>query len=190
MIATILEEGYYRASSNEFARRAEVTWGTIQHQFGSREGLLLAVLTERWETWDASLGLGDIAGDTLEERLERVFDLLQAHYGRRDGLAMLQILLDLSLNPTTSAETREVAARHGRAYLDALAPLLAVALGEYSSEANIRFAMLTMRGVLIGGLVAADVGGGGVDAGLRARVVRAIAHEVRATPRTDAPGTT
>jgi len=39
-IQTILEVGYYQASSNAIARRAGVTWGTLQHQFGTREALL------------------------------------------------------------------------------------------------------------------------------------------------------
>jgi AcrR family transcriptional regulator len=47
-IETILEVGYYQASSNAIARRAGVTWGALQHQFGTREALLLEVLNERW----------------------------------------------------------------------------------------------------------------------------------------------
>ena len=35
VVRTILEVGYYKASSNEIARRAGVTWGAIQHLFGS-----------------------------------------------------------------------------------------------------------------------------------------------------------
>ena len=54
----ILELGYYQASSNEIARRAGVTWGVIQHQFGTREGLLLAVLNDRWASMQARDGGG------------------------------------------------------------------------------------------------------------------------------------
>ncbi|MEY2458244.1 MAG: hypothetical protein QOG30_74, partial [Acidimicrobiaceae bacterium] len=35
-VASILERGFYRASSNEITRRAGVTWGVIQHYFGTR----------------------------------------------------------------------------------------------------------------------------------------------------------
>jgi AcrR family transcriptional regulator len=45
-IAAICELGYYRASSNAIAQKASVTWGSIQHHFGSREGLMLAVLED------------------------------------------------------------------------------------------------------------------------------------------------
>ena len=47
-VECILELGYYQASSNAIARRAGVTWGTIQHQFGSREALLLEVIKQGW----------------------------------------------------------------------------------------------------------------------------------------------
>ena len=45
-IDCILEEGLYRASSNRIAKRAGVTWGVIQHHFGTREALLLATFQE------------------------------------------------------------------------------------------------------------------------------------------------
>ena len=48
-IASILERGYYRASSNEIARRADVTWGAIQYHFGTRVELLLAVLERSFD---------------------------------------------------------------------------------------------------------------------------------------------
>ena len=37
VIESIIEKGYYQTSSNEIARHAGVTWGTIQHQFGTRD---------------------------------------------------------------------------------------------------------------------------------------------------------
>ena len=38
-VACILDEGFYRASSNKIAKRAGVTWGVIQYHFGTREAL-------------------------------------------------------------------------------------------------------------------------------------------------------
>ena len=39
-IACILDQGFYRASSNAIAERAGVTWGVIQYHFGTREALM------------------------------------------------------------------------------------------------------------------------------------------------------
>lgn len=175
VVETILDEGYYRASSNEFARRAGVTWGTIQHQFGTREQLLLAVLNERWEAWDQIVADATISGSTLEERLSSAFGLLEQHYGNRDTLAMLQILLDLSLNPDSSSETRASAIRHGESFARNFMPLLADALGDYGTRDNVRYAFLTMRGALMGNLVATDMGASQLDATVRAKIVAGIA---------------
>src|SRR5438128_1846069 len=54
-VACILELGFYRASSNEIARRAEVSWGSIQYHFGSRESLMLAVVEEVNERFSTAI---------------------------------------------------------------------------------------------------------------------------------------
>src|SRR5271156_2319296 len=58
----IMEKGYYQASSNDIARRAGVTWGTIQYQFESREGLLLEVLNAAWNELREQIRCADISG--------------------------------------------------------------------------------------------------------------------------------
>ena len=45
-VESILTNGYYQTGSNEIARVAGVTWRTLQHQFGTREGLMLEVNDE------------------------------------------------------------------------------------------------------------------------------------------------
>src|SRR3954453_16025856 len=65
----ILEEGFYRASSNQIARRAGVTWGVIQYHFGTREGLLLAVFKRSADQLLHTLEHATITGDSTRERL-------------------------------------------------------------------------------------------------------------------------
>ena len=107
-IATILELGFYRASSNEIARRANVSWGSIQYHFGSREALLLAVIEEMNQRYTTTVSQAHIAGDTLEDRLSSLYDLLARHYGTPTYLARLQIILNLSHDPGTSAAVADV----------------------------------------------------------------------------------
>src|SRR5438128_9434562 len=71
-IACILEEGFYRASSNEIARRAEVTWGVIQYHFGTREALLLGVLQRAAAELQRELTETQIKGDTIAARIEEL----------------------------------------------------------------------------------------------------------------------
>src|SRR5688500_9445855 len=105
-IACILEEGFYRASSNEIARRADVTWGVIQYHFGTREALLLAVLQRAAAELQHELSTTQIAGDTLAARIEELSAFVWRYYARPEFLAYMQVMLNLSHDPTTEAQTR------------------------------------------------------------------------------------
>lgn len=105
-IACILEEGFYRASSNEIARRADVTWGVIQYHFGTREALLLAVLQRAAAELQTTLNETVIDGETLAERVDQLADLVWGYYARPEFLAYMQVMLNLSHDPTTESQTR------------------------------------------------------------------------------------
>lgn len=117
-IACILEEGFYRASSNKIARRAGVTWGVIQYHFGTREGLLVAVNEHAAAEFDAAFATAEIEGETIHERLESLADVIWAYYRRPEFLAYMQLMLNLSHDPTAAKRTRdglrEVGERFGR----------------------------------------------------------------------------
>jgi AcrR family transcriptional regulator len=106
-VMCILERGFYRASSNEIARRAGVSWGVIQHYFGTREALMLAVLQDGSRRFEAIVENVDIVGDTVQERIDQLIDILSEHYGQPEYLAYLQILLNMEHDPRTSADVRE-----------------------------------------------------------------------------------
>jgi AcrR family transcriptional regulator len=178
-ISSILEKGYYETSSNEIARRAGVTWGTIQHQFGTREALLLEVLNDRWATLQDRMATAEIRGNTLEERLHSVLDVLALHYGQPEHLVQLQILLDLSHNPNTSAETRHAIALHGAALTRAWQPLFERALGKAGNDSDlVRYAFLTLRGYLTGNLIASSIADTKDDRVQRKLLVRGVATAI------------
>ncbi|HEX4218248.1 MAG TPA: TetR/AcrR family transcriptional regulator [Acidimicrobiales bacterium] len=106
-VSCILECGFYRASTNEIARRAGVTWGVIQHYFGTREGLMLAVLQDGIRHFVEVVEDTHVEGDTAAERIEHLIDILLTHYGRPEYLAYMQILLNMDRDPRTSDEVRE-----------------------------------------------------------------------------------
>src|SRR5437764_11894611 len=91
-VASILERGFYRASSNRIARRAGVTWGVIQHHFRTREGLLLAVTRSAADHLVSVLEQADIRGDTPAERLDALAAVVWSHYRRPEFLADMQIM--------------------------------------------------------------------------------------------------
>lgn len=158
-IDCVLEVGYRETSTNEIARRAGVTWGVIQHQFGSREQLLLAVLDHIWARLQRLVRETAITGETLEDRLRAVLDVLALHYGDPWHLVELQIGLDLGTNPKTSAETRRAVSRHGSRLAAMWQPFWTEVLGELADDREIvGYAFTTLRGSLVGRLVARNFG--------------------------------
>ena len=180
-VDTILEVGYYDASSNAIARRAGVTWGVIQHQFGTREGLLLEVLSDVNERLHAVVAAADVTGDTLEDRLAAVLDVLALHYGHPEHLATMQIGLDLGHNPNTSAATRRAVRRHGAQLSRAWQPLWHDALGDLADDPElVSYAFSTIRGYLVAKLVARNFGRVGPDDVERRLLVDGVAASLRA----------
>ena len=104
-IQCILERGIYRASSNAIAERAGVTWGAIQHHFGTRENLMLAVLEEGNDRLSRVLRDAEIRGSSVEERVGEYLAVLDAHYGTQEYLVFMQVLLTLAHDPRTSEQT-------------------------------------------------------------------------------------
>jgi AcrR family transcriptional regulator len=131
-IASILELGFYRASTNEIARRANVSWGSIQYHFGSRESLLLAVVEELNRRFTASMDRASIEGETLEERLASLYECLSEHYGHPTYLARIQVILNLRHDPSTSADVATAVAQQAADTGADLRRLLRETLGDAS----------------------------------------------------------
>jgi AcrR family transcriptional regulator len=179
-VASILEKGYYRTSSNEIARRAGVTWGTLQHQFGSRELLLLEVLNQRWHDLQNEMATAEVSGTTLEARLHSVLEVLATHYGEPAQLASLQILLDLSRDPEVSKATKRAIDEHGARLIEAWQPLFEQALGEAANdEILVRYAFATLRGYLTGDLIASNITDTSDDRDVRELLVLGVASAIR-----------
>jgi AcrR family transcriptional regulator len=178
-IECILELGYYQASSNAIARRAGVTWGTIQHQFGSREALLLDAMTDGWRRMQDELRTATVTGIALEDRLQSVLELLGHWYGTPEYVAYLQIFLDLSSDPATSEATREAVLAHGRELTRAWRPLFAQAMGEAASDKElVEYAFLTLRGFLTANTVSASYTTAAKDQRYRKLLVRGVAAAI------------
>jgi AcrR family transcriptional regulator len=106
-VECILDQGFYRASSNAIAERAGVTWGVIQYHFGNREALMLAVLEDGARRLRETLENSEITGETLAERVAQYGDILAGYYSSPEFLAFTQVLLNLTHDPRTTWQTRE-----------------------------------------------------------------------------------
>ncbi|MGW4339535.1 TetR/AcrR family transcriptional regulator [Rhodococcus koreensis] len=144
---TICDLGYYKASSNEIARRADVTWGVIQYYFGTREGLLTAVLEEAVDGALTSLDSVHIVGSDRRMRLRQLHNLVLSYYGNRRYVAVLQILWNLSRDPRTTDATEESVVRHSTKLISRWRTLLADAFEETLSDEAVWMAFTLMWGV-------------------------------------------
>jgi AcrR family transcriptional regulator len=180
VVACILENGYYEASSNAIARQAGVTWGAIQHQFGTRQALLLAVLEDRWQRLRDRIQSTEVSGATLEERLACVMSALEEHYGTPEYLVFMQIMLDLIQSPASSAATKRAVAEHGHNLTRVWRPLFTEALGDGAEDEElVRYAFLAIRGYLSADTMAASLVSQRRDAPIRGLLLRGVAGAIR-----------
>jgi AcrR family transcriptional regulator len=192
-VASVLEVGYYKATSNEIARRAGVSWGSIDHLFGSREQLMIDVVNDLGLQMERLFADATVEGDTLVARLAAVMDTLSYHYDSDRYLVQMQILLELSATSrVTERGLDDLASQDGERFDRLAQPLLTKALGEVAAERDlVVFVFMAMRGYLGSaavsrrvaalpqGTVARMMGAPGDEAKIRHLLVRGLAASVR-----------
>lgn len=155
-IDCVIEDGYYRASSNRIARRAGLTWGVIQHYFGTRDQLLIEVV--RWITDRQLLVLKEavIEGETIFERLSSYAGLIWDYFGSAEYLVSVQIVLNLSRDPAAAAETAETIADLSERIAVQWRPLLDATIGTRLARSRVGQAVgESLRGLAIGQAITA-----------------------------------
>ncbi|TDD86872.1 TetR/AcrR family transcriptional regulator [Actinomadura darangshiensis] len=91
------------ASANLIAKRAGVTWGTVQHQFGGVDGLWAVVLEELGSQGDM-LPWKETDDGSVAERMSRIVDALWSGLDSPPGRAVATLR---SLLPRNTAELTE-----------------------------------------------------------------------------------
>ena len=94
VVECIAEIGLQRTTAVEIARRAGVTWGAVQHHFGGKEELLMAVLETSFEHFASRLRAIPIEGLSLEARSARFVEHAWEHFASREYASTFEILLD------------------------------------------------------------------------------------------------
>ena len=106
VIESIAGVGYQRATAAEITRRAGVTWGAVQHHFGGKDGILIAVLENSFNRFADGLGDIPLDGTPLEKRASLFIDRAWRHFGSAEYRSTFEILLnylgraDLKEHPT------------------------------------------------------------------------------------------
>jgi AcrR family transcriptional regulator len=109
VVESIGELGYPKTTANEIARRAGVTWGAVQHHFGDKDGILVAVLEESFNRFAEMLAEPIRPGLALSERVSLFVDRSWRHFGSAQYRSTYEILLNLppGLEPSWQNEVLE-----------------------------------------------------------------------------------
>jgi AcrR family transcriptional regulator len=95
VVESIGEVGYQKTTATEIARRAGVTWGAVQHHFGDKDGILMAVLGESFDRFADILAELPNADDGLEKRAALFVDRSWQHFSSPHYRSTFEILLNL-----------------------------------------------------------------------------------------------
>lgn len=93
VISIIQEGGFGSASSSKIAERAGVTWGAVQHHYGSKEDILRAIMDLSHDRFIALTSDQSIRQGSMADRVERFVDAMWAHYQGDLYFAAMEILL-------------------------------------------------------------------------------------------------
>jgi AcrR family transcriptional regulator len=93
VVESIAELGFQRTTAAEIARRAGVTWGAVQHHFGGKDGILIAVLEDSFDRFAERFADIDVEGMSLERRVSLFVDRAWAHFASPHFRSTLEILL-------------------------------------------------------------------------------------------------
>ena len=100
-IDALAEDGPSAASANLVAKRAGVTWGTIQHQFGDADGVWAAVLEELIQRTSRLATHISPADAPVAERVTAVIDLMWDGYSTPGARAANNLRLALPRDNAT-----------------------------------------------------------------------------------------
>ena len=95
VIESIADVDYQRTTGAEISRRAGVTWGAVQHHFGDKDGILMAVLEESFERFAEVLGEPPAADLPLDQRVAAFVERAWRHFGSPHYRTTFEILLNL-----------------------------------------------------------------------------------------------
>lgn len=148
--SAIFDHGFNRTSSREVARRSGVTFGVIQHHFGTYEALLVATMQRGTNGLVEALASAQVAGQTTREKLSFIADLLWEYFCKPEFISYVQIFANLVRDPDTSEQALKTIQRAVKRNETAWIELMERTFGRKPDELVIRRVLFsTMQGLAI-----------------------------------------
>ncbi|MDX1736586.1 MAG: TetR/AcrR family transcriptional regulator [Halioglobus sp.] len=113
-IDCIYAQGFNAAHTNRIAEQAGVSWGVLQYHFGDKDGLLQAVLDSIFADFSGTLADAQLQGDSLQQRVEQLIELVWSLVSKREYRVSLAILRNAGKDESSSIDgEKQVAAWAG-----------------------------------------------------------------------------
>lgn len=94
VVEVIARDGFQGLTAQQVAASSGMTWGAVQHHFGGKDQLLLAVLEDSFARFAARVEGVPLAGRSLAARATLFVDLAWEHFSSRHYRATFEILLN------------------------------------------------------------------------------------------------
>ncbi len=104
VVEAIADLGFQKTTAAEIARRAGVTWGAVQHHFGGKEGILVAVLQDSFARFAERLADVDRDAAPLEQRISLFVDRAWEHFASDDYRSSFEILLNFTADEPSDGD--------------------------------------------------------------------------------------
>jgi AcrR family transcriptional regulator len=156
-LQVLRESSYANLTINKVTQKAGVTNGAMQHHFGSRDDLILALLDAVYPVLQIPFEAIAAEGLPVRERVGRIVDLLWGIYSRPEYLAVWDIALgsrgDEAVWSRVQVYQQEIVARMSREFV-ALFPDLRIASREIENIFSLTVSY--MRGVALQSIFGGD----------------------------------
>lgn len=95
VVECIGQSGFQGTTATEIARASGVTWGAVQHHFGGKDGLLVAVVEDSIDRFAARLRTVPPQSAPLQERIDAFVAAAWEHFRSPDYRSTFEILLNV-----------------------------------------------------------------------------------------------
>ena len=113
-IDCIYEDGFNAAHTNRIAEAAGVSWGVLQYHFSDKDGLLQAVLDHIFDDFIATLGSTTLTGDSLDERVAQVIEVVWSLMSRPEYRVSVAILRNAGKDKSSAIDGQKQITRWAR----------------------------------------------------------------------------
>lgn len=116
-IQIIRHEGLANATASRIAKKSGLTWGAVQHHFGTKDDVLRAILEKSHADFIEIMSEVPFDDLTQAARVDRFVDVMWAHYCGDAFMAAVDVTLAEGRDPAQRTEWSKTAKLHAKEHI-------------------------------------------------------------------------